>query len=168
VRLAHDEAPEVRLVITGSGSHVPKLLELIEALDAKDFISFLGFVSTQELFDVLASADVGVVSMRRSGYSDLVHTNKMYDFMSISKPVIATRLRAVEAYFDSSAIAFVEPDDPRGMADAILDLYRHPGKRAALAAEASELYSRYGWPEQRRLYMDAFADLLDENVRLDV
>ena len=161
VHLAHAEVPEVRLHITGNGTGLDRVLTLIDELNAGDYITYLGYIPLDELWAALARADVGVVPMRKSGYSDLVHTNKMFDFMALSKPVIATRLRAVEAYLGDGAVAFVESDDAPGMAAAIIDLYRHPEKRAGLVARSRELFERFGWPEQRRLYQQAFADLLE-------
>jgi glycosyltransferase involved in cell wall biosynthesis len=160
VRLARMDVDDLRLLITGSGSGVPALESMIETLDLADVVTYLGHVPLSTLGDVLRGADVGVVPMRSNAYSNLVHTNKMFEYMLLSKPVIATRLASVDAYFDDDSIAFVPPDDPKAMARAIVDLYENPERRTALAERAASLYREYGWERQRELYLAAFDRLL--------
>ncbi len=158
--IARDQVPGLRVLITGSGSGDDRLRADIERLSLEGTVRYLGFLPHDELLQVLNEADVGVVPMRSNPYSNLVHTNKMFEYMRLAKPVIATRLDAVRAYFDDSAIAFVTPDDPAAMAAAIIDLHRNPGRRSVLASRALELNAEHGWEHQRTCYLDAVADLI--------
>ena len=160
VRLAAMDVPGLHLVVTGSGSGVDDLVAAIDEFDLRSHVSYLGLVPFAQLRDVLRSAHVGVVPMRSNAYSNLVHTNKMFEYVLLGKPVIATRLRSVAAYFGDDSIAFVPPDDPKAMAVEIVDLYRRPERREALAAKAADLYRELGWERQREIYTDAFARLL--------
>jgi glycosyltransferase involved in cell wall biosynthesis len=160
VRLARMEVPGLKLLITGSGSGVSDLVKEIKRSDLTASVDYLGHVSLERLREILQSADVGVVPMSSNAYSNLVHTNKMFEYILLSKPVIATRLASVSAYFDEDSIAFVEPDDPKSMAQAIIDLHGDPNRRAALAQRANELYRTYGWDQQAAKYVAAYERLL--------
>jgi glycosyltransferase involved in cell wall biosynthesis len=156
VRLARFDVPNVRLVVTGTGSDATRIEGLARDMDLDDVASFLGVIEYDEVVSLLARADLGVVPMRSNAYSNLVHTNKMFEFMSLGIPVLATRLDAVAATFDDSTIAFAEPDDPKSLAMQIIELAQYPERRIALVRRATEVYAGCGWPAQKELYLEAF------------
>jgi glycosyltransferase involved in cell wall biosynthesis len=160
VRIARRSIPDLRLDITGTGSGADRLVRRIEELGLDQTVRYLGHVPLDELLTRISSADIGIVAMRDTAYANLVHTNKMFDFIIAAVPVIATRLDAVCAYFPEDAIALVEPGNPDAMAAAIVDLYRDPDRRRAMTQRASELYASYGWPAQKHIYVESFASVL--------
>lgn len=160
VRLARADVPGLRLVITGSGGYVDQVRALIDELGLRDCVDFRGWVDEGELVTLLHQADVGVVAQKANPYSHLVHTNKMYEYLIVGRPVIASRLRAVEGYFGDDSIRFFEPDDPADLADAIVDLYRHPEKRAALVEGAGRRYREYSWDRQARVLRTTYEEVL--------
>lgn len=159
VALAREEIPNLRFRITGDGTHAHRVRSLIDELGLRDHVDFLGWVSLEELADELRRADVGIVAQLSSPYSNLVHTTKMYDYILFGKPVIATRLDSVSAYFGPESIYYVESDDHLGLAQAIVELFRDPKRREELVANARRLYDRYRWDEQVSTYVRGFEEL---------
>jgi glycosyltransferase involved in cell wall biosynthesis len=145
--------PNIRLRILGRGSYLEEFLARVEALDLKDHVHYLGYVPLPQLVEELYTADVGIVAQKSSPYSHLVHTGKMYDYLCSNKPVIASRLRAVNAYFDEASLCYFTPGDAQDLARAIRYLYEHPEAREVLVANARRLYERYRWERQRRAYI---------------
>lgn len=160
VHRARRAVPGLQLVITGSGGYAGRVRQLIDELALSDCVDFHGWVDERRLVTLLREADAGIVAQKANPYSQLVHTNKMYEYMILGKPVIATRLRAVEAYFDDTCIRFVEPDDPESLAEAIVDLHRHPETREALAAAATERYEQYSWERQGAVLLETYRQVL--------
>jgi glycosyltransferase involved in cell wall biosynthesis len=160
VARAREELPGLRFRVTGEGPRLEHLRELTEQLGLQDNVDLLGWVSIDELTDELRRADVGIVAQRSSPYSNLVHTNKMYEYILFGKPVIATRLDSVSAYFPPDSLHYVEPDDVESMATAILELSRDPELREQLVRNARALYEEYGWERQSRLLLDAHHDVM--------
>jgi glycosyltransferase involved in cell wall biosynthesis len=152
--------PGLKLRITGNGAYVDHFLTQVQALELGNQVQYLGYVPLSQLVAELESADVGIVAQKSSPYSNLVHTGKMYDYMAFGKPVIASRLRAVQAYFDRDSIRFFEPGDAEDLAEAILDLYQNPEKRRSLVDNAALLYDRYKWENQRAIYQTTYRSLL--------
>lgn len=159
VALAREKVPNLRFRITGDGTHTSRLRELIDELGLRDNVDFLGWVPLEQLTDELRRADVGIVAQLSSPYSNLVHTNKMYDYILFGKPVIATRLDSVSAYFGPESLYYVESGDHVGLARAIVELYRDPARREELVENAQRLYDRYGWPEQAHTYVRGFQEM---------
>jgi glycosyltransferase involved in cell wall biosynthesis len=150
--------------ILGTGTYVDQMLDLRKHLCLEDCVEYLGYVPLEQMIQELRAADVGIVAQKSSPYSNLVHTGKMYDYMALGIPVLASRLEAVEAYFGEDALAYFEPDSPQSLAERILDLYLHPEKREALSRTAQIAYSRYRWQEQKKVYLSAYQDLLKDRV----
>jgi len=145
--------PNIRLRILGNGSYLEEFLAQIEMLDLQDHVQYLGFVPLPQLVEELRRADVGIVAQKSSPYSHLVHTGKMYDYLYFNKPVIASRLGAVRAYFDEESLCYFTPGDAEDLARAIRYLYEHPDMREVFARNSRRLYERYRWEQQRAAYI---------------
>ena len=156
VALVKPQIPGLRVRILGKGTYVDRMLEKRKQLCLEDCVDYLGYVPLEQMIQELRAADIGIVAQKSSPYSNLVHTGKMYEYIALGKPVLASRLKAVEAYFGEDALAYFEPANPQSLAEGIVDLYQHPEKRKMLARNAQELYSRYRWETQKEVYLSAY------------
>ena len=166
-RLLRDEMPDLRIVITGRGSGIPKMVRTIADYGLQDMVRFEGWVSRDRLREILYSADVGVVAQKDSPYSNLVHTNKMVDYWIFGLPVIASRLRALSSLYDARFIEYFEPGDAVGLAAAIRRLRTDSGRRAELAQNGKLAQLRNGWAVQRVSYLSVFDELLGDVITPD-
>jgi glycosyltransferase involved in cell wall biosynthesis len=153
VQLLRAELRDLRHVLTGRGALVEQILGMVENYGLQDVVRFHGWVTHEELNDLLHAADVGVVAQKPSPYSHLVHTNKMVDYWLFGLPVIAGRLRAVSELYDENVIEYYDASDARDLARAIRRLYLEPERRAELAVNGRRAQERYGWAVQREAYL---------------
>jgi glycosyltransferase involved in cell wall biosynthesis len=161
VALLRDRLPDLRLEIYGEGSDREPLRLLAAQLGVADRVSFSdGLVPIDELVEAIARADVGVVAVKRDPFRDLTHTNKMFDFVAMRRPVIASWTRSVADLFDDTALAFFRSDDPEDLARAIAELHDDPERRARMVQRASELHERYRGRRQREIYLGVADRLL--------
>lgn len=160
VELVKSQIPAVRLRILGNGGYAEAFAREIEDKGLKEHIQYLGYVPIPVMLQELHAADAGIVAQESSPYSNLVHTNKMYEYMALGKPVLATRLKSVCAYFGDDAIAYFEPGNPESLAAAISDLYHHPEKRQLRVEKARGLYEQYRWEKQKEIYLSVYQQLL--------
>jgi glycosyltransferase involved in cell wall biosynthesis len=144
--------PQVRLRITGEGGYCKEFLALRSQLGLEDCVDYLGYVSLSELVQELSRTNAGIVAQKASPYSHLVHTGKMYDFLEFGKPVIASRLNAVRAYFGEESLQYFTPGDPDDLARAIGELVQQPDRQRALVANSQRLYAEYCWDRQHEKY----------------
>lgn len=163
IRIALEHVPHLQVVLVGAGTMTEEVMQAVAESGLASHVSYLGWVSSKDLNETLGSADVGVVALERSPYSCLVHTNKMFEFMLFGKPVIASRLPAVEAYVPDDCIRYFTPGDAEDLARAIVDLAACPSLRQRLAANARRRYvATYSWERQRHVYLDVYRRLIDE------
>jgi glycosyltransferase involved in cell wall biosynthesis len=160
-RAAIEADPRIRIRITGSGTAMPRVERMVQELGLSNHVSLLGWLPIEELVCELDRADAGVIPMKASPYSHLIHTNKMYDYTLFGKPVIASRLRSVDDYFDDGAICFFTPDDPSSLATAMVRLAADPSLCENLAAKAmSLLETDYGWDHQKAILVNTTLEAL--------
>ena len=158
--LVREEISGFRVRILGRGEHVPEVVGLIDELGLVDVVQYVGWLPHDDMLRELHAADVGIVAQKSSPYSNLVHTNKMFEYMLVGKPAIVSRLAAVSRTVPDDTIQYFEPDDPRDLADALVKLHRDPGRVAELVANGTRFSRDLGWDRQRAVYLDAIHRLL--------
>lgn len=161
VALLRDDLPHLRLEIYGEGSDREPLRRLAAELGVSDRVAFSdGFVPIDDLVEAIARADVGVVAVKRDPFRDLTHTNKMFDFVAMRRPVIISWTRSVADYFDDAAVAYFRSDDARDLARVIAELHDDPHRRARMVERASQLHEAYRGGRQREIYLRVTERLL--------
>ncbi len=107
---------------------------------------------------MVAKSDIGVVPVEKNPYSDLVHTNKMFELIAMKRPVIISRTRAVEEFFgpDNSCLRYFESGDEKGLADCILDLYQHPEIMEKMVKNAYAKFESVRWEKMQEVYCSLF------------
>jgi glycosyltransferase involved in cell wall biosynthesis len=166
VALLRDEIPELRLKIYGNGSDLDRLRRLAAELTVADRVYFSnGFVSFDELVHAVATADVGVVAMKRDAFRDLTLAGKVFDFIAMRVPVAISRTRSVLETFEPGCFELFDSGDPADLAEAIRRLHADPDHRARLAATAAAATEHYRWPHQRGSYLAIVEGLLQRRRR---
>ncbi len=162
VALLRPELPNLALQIYGEGTVLEELQDLVAQLDIGGAVYFSGeFVPIDELLRAISAADAGVVAMRSDAFRDLVHCHKMYDFISMGKPVICSRTRSVEAYFEDACFQFFTAGDEHDLARAIRQLYYESERGERMVKRTAEVSEPYRWEHQRRAYQEIATGLLE-------
>ncbi|MBN1846614.1 MAG: glycosyltransferase family 4 protein [Sedimentisphaerales bacterium] len=149
--------------IVGSGEHEQALQRLASQLGCADRVRFYGFLPFEDMLQRIFDADVGVIPMKQSPYSELIDTNKMYEYMAIRKPVIVSQLPAVAHVFDSSCVMFFQPDDCEDLVRTIIEMYENHARRGALTRNAYRRYSQMRWAVTKKKYLAIVRHTLEGN-----
>jgi len=157
--------PDVKLRIVGGGETEPELRRLAADLKCSDAVEFTGIVPTRKIRDHLNQADVGVVPLTRSPFSELCQPNKLFEYVALKVPVVAARVRAIEESFDEQCLRFFEPGDEEDLTRAILELYQNPDQRRLMAERAYKRYQLLRWNVTKREYLRTMERLLGRSLR---
>ena len=160
VALLRADIPRVCLEVVGEGSDLPRLHRLVDDLDVGDQVRFSdGFLPLDDLVAALARADVGVVAMVRDPFRDVALPGKVFDFVAMGLPVVASRTRSMEETFGPDAVELFASGDPEDLARALRRLHADPVRRAALAAAAARVVEPLRWERQRATYLGVVGEL---------
>jgi glycosyltransferase involved in cell wall biosynthesis len=161
VAVLRDEIPGLRLEILGEGSQVPSLRALAADLGVADRVHLSdGWIPLSDLAPAVARADAGVVAMRRDSYRDLTLSNKLFEFIAMRRPVIASRTRAVVNHFGHDSLQLFESGDVEDLVRAIRELHADPQLGERLASRAAEVAEPYRWAHQGPRYLRIVERLL--------
>jgi colanic acid biosynthesis glycosyl transferase WcaI len=133
------DQPSIQFVLVGDGAN-REALERQAAASQLDNVRFLPFQPRERLPEVLASADVSVVSLRPGTAGDSL-PSKVFPLLASGRPIIA----AVDEGSDvcrlvehAGAGIGVPPADPRRLAEAIECLAGQPGLRDEMGRKARD------------------------------
>ena len=158
VPLLIGEIPKLKVNVVGVGEYRPQLEKITESLGITDYVDFTGYVPHKEVPGYIAEAEIGVVAIIDK--TNPMLPNKLFDYLAMAKPVVTTSIPAIKAYIDDNSVMYYEPDNEHDLARCILELYRNPEKRAALAAAGSASYQKYRWTTMKYKYLDVYDKLI--------
>ncbi|GLZ48223.1 glycosyl transferase [Actinomycetospora sp. NBRC 106375] len=161
IDLVRRGVPAVRLEVIGDGSDLPRLRGLVADLGLDDHVGFSGgFLPVGDLVAALAAADVGVVAMVRDPFRDVALPGKVFDFVAMGLPVVASRTRSMEETFGPDAVELFTSGDPEELARALRRLHDDPARRARITTEAARVVEPLRWERQRATYLAVVDELV--------
>jgi glycosyltransferase involved in cell wall biosynthesis len=155
VAILAKQLPDVVLHVYGKGDYLPEMEQLARELGIADRVIAHGFVPEDVLLEGIGRAHVGVIAARRDSFRDLTHTQKMYEYVAMHKPVVIAETPAVRTHFDDECFQFFNSDDPADLARALRELYYDPARARDMIEAASARYRSYAWEAQRHVYCQA-------------
>ncbi len=141
VALLKDVLPHLTFAIAGHGSEKPVLEKLAQELGIGDRVLFTGTLTQARLADLFRASDIFTIASASETQS-----MTLLQAMACGLPAVGVNARALPEYIhDRQNGLIVPPDDPRALADAILELAHHPDVRGRYGKKAAQdVHARYG------------------------
>ena len=121
------EIPEI-LFFFGEGSVKGELMRYADEKGLKN-VRFLTTQSEQQWLEMLAAADLALVSLR-ADLADLNVPSKVYTLMSAARPILASVPKDSEVaslVLSANSGIICTPEDPNALANSILEMKNSPG-----------------------------------------
>ena len=125
--------PEARLRVVGDGDDLPRLRALAERVGVAGAVHFTGFIDDAALREEYRRCDLFALPSRKEGFG-LVYL----EAMSGGKPCIAARAGGSPEVVDHDVGALVDYGNSEQIADAVIELWRHPPATEKLRARAGQ------------------------------
>jgi len=127
--------PELRLVIIGAENQQ----EFLKGVDPSviDRVVVLPKISFQNLPEFLSAADIVAIPQRQTSDSVGQMPAKLFDAMSMAKPIIATRVSDIPEVLEDCGY-LVDPSEPSQLADCIQYILSHPAEAKTKGYAARE------------------------------
>lgn len=155
-------------IYCGSGGVMQtELRTLAKELGLEDSVQFKKNVPLDEMAQVIANADLGVVPKRADSFGNEAYSTKIMEFMSQGVPVVVSRTKIDEFYFEEGVVHFFDSGDIQAMAEAMLDVIENKDLRESLSRRGYEYVERHGWDQKKRQYLDLI-DSLSTELFIDV
>ncbi len=158
--ILRDKIGELHLSIVGDGENTEQVRSLVNELGCSDMVTFTGRVPFSRIGEYISAANVGIVPLLQSPFSDLCQPNKLFEYIAYKKPVVVSHLEAIEESFDDSCVMFFEPGDHEDLARCVIELYANPGKQHELVENAYERYEEIRWGKTKEIYLKVIENLM--------
>ncbi|MBD3241290.1 MAG: glycosyltransferase, partial [Chitinivibrionales bacterium] len=134
---------------------------MVSDLDLEDIVHFHGIVPIERVAEAMAHADLGIEPKGGTPFSDEAFSTKIFEFMMVGVPVIASDTTVHRRYVDEHAVRFFRVGDHRELARAVRELHAEPKARQAYVRRGRELVSSLSWEVRKQGYFD----LVDSYVK---
>lgn len=130
----------VRFILTGyldKSPHRDDIKKLIRDYRLEDRVVFKGYVSNEELLDLLSGASLTIINKYTTQQNRYCFSTKLGEYLSAGKPVIITRVgEAMNWVRDGESAYVVEPGDTEALAVAIVRAFNDNDERKAISSKA--------------------------------
>ena len=156
-RFVADESPEARFLLVGDGPLEMDLRREASALGLDGRVVFTGRRS--DVADVLSAFDVAVLCSINETLP-----LAFLEAMATGLPLVGTRVGGLPEMIEEGGNGFlVSPRDPRGLADALIQILGNPELARRLGSRSRRrVESEFGLETMTRAYEDLFERLLRE------
>lgn len=154
------ELPHAEFHIYGDGNMKPELIALTAELGLNDRVRFFDSVGVKDVAQLMANADLGVVPKRADSFGNEAYSTKIMEFMSVHVPVVISRTKIDQYYFDDSVVRFFESGNVQELAAAIKEVLSQPELRRKMVDEAAKYVAKNCWDTRKVEYLALVDDLL--------
>jgi len=154
-----NKAPNAEFHIYGEGSTKNSLINLVSQLGLEGKVIFHELVSLEKIADVMANADLGIIPKRNGPFGGEAFSTKTLEFMALGIPIIVSKTKIDQHYFDESMVKFFEPENEKNLSEAMLLLINDREARTRLKTNAGKYVRKNNWDVKKQIYLDLVDDL---------
>jgi glycosyltransferase involved in cell wall biosynthesis len=145
--------------IYGDGNMKDQLIALASELKQSDAVKFFKPLPVREVAEKMANADLGVVPKRADSFGNEAYSTKIMEFMALGIPVVVSKTRIDQFYFNNSVVRFFESGDPDSMAQAICELLTDREARQGLSQRGVAYAEANSWESRKTDYLNLVDNL---------
>jgi len=135
------------------------LNNLINELSIAENIKFVDPVRPEDIYKIYSNADIGIVPKRDGVFSGEAFSTKIYDYMASGLPIVASRTKIDEYYFDDTMISFFEPENYEEMANCIVNMYTNKNISNRMIDKCKDYVIENSWANKKKIYIDIVDNL---------
>lgn len=154
VKLLGNSVPNLIFKIYGKGTDRDRLIQIVEKLHLGNQIQFHPIVSLEEIAQIMINADVGIEPKRATEFSDEAFSTKIFEFMVLKVPVIASDTTIHKYYINDDVVEYYHAGNVEALARAIKKLHDDKVYRNLLAEKGYRFVQSYIWQNRKKEYLD--------------
>ena len=127
-----------------------------------DAVRYLGPKPLEQIVKAIEECDVGIIPNHRNIFTELNTPTRIFEYLSLGKPVIAPRAPGICDYFDDQSLIFFELGNPEDLARKIEYIFTHPHKVVDIIRQGQEVHRTHAWREEKARLTSQVSDLLSD------
>ncbi len=158
-----ETVPAAELRIYGpSTPFLERVMDNAKSKGLNEAIRYLGPRRLEDLVREIENCDVGVIPNPRNSFTEINTPTRIFEYLSLGKPVIAPRTSGIQDYFSQESLLFFEPGNAQDLAKSIEYAFDHPDELVEIARRGQEVYREHNWTKERQQLISIVAGLLEK------
>ncbi|OIP89510.1 MAG: hypothetical protein AUK55_14340 [Syntrophobacteraceae bacterium CG2_30_61_12] len=137
--------PGLELRVYGAGEFLPEVKKMVLAAGLQGIVTFHGVVTLEEIAEALTKTDLVLVPNKLNAFTNINLPTRIFEALSMHKPVIAPRTRGIRDYFDEESIFFFEAGNPADLAKVMFEVYSNTEGRERKVNKGMRIYEKFKW-----------------------
>jgi glycosyltransferase involved in cell wall biosynthesis len=145
------------------GFKTPFLEKVMDAARDKglqESVHYLGPRSLEELVGEIEDCDVGIISNQRNAFTEINTPTRIFEYLTMGKPVIAPRTPGIQDYFPPGSLVFFESGNTQELADKLRDVAFDYDEAVVCAERGQRVYLNHAWSRERLILVNLVDRLL--------
>jgi len=156
-----NEMPTIKLVIVGSNTSDTVLKRQVKNMDIENYVDFEGWKNEKLFPSYIKASSVCISPLHRNLHHDTTFANKLFQYMSFSKPVLVSNATAQKNLIErtNSGLVHVE-QDIEDFTAKILELYNSKNLRGSLGENGKRFVEEeFCWEITSRNLINLYTNL---------
>lgn len=155
------QRPDIFFTLIGSGPEFSRLKALSAKKGLEPFVRFTGRIPDEDLAHYLSTADVCVAPDPSNPMNDKCTMTKVLEYMAYGRPIVMFDLPEGRRTAGDAAL-YARPNDPRDLADQILQLLNSQPLREKLGAcGRRRIEEKLNWHAAKRELLRAYQKVFE-------
>ncbi len=156
-----NRVPNAKLRIYGGKSaYLQRVLASVREKSLEPAVEYLGSKTMEEIVIELDRCDVGVIPNQRNAFTEINTPTRIFEYLTMGKPVIAPSTMGIQDYFDENSLLFFEAGNPDDLADKLAQVYAQPRATDSITRRGQAVYAKHTWDTQKTELLSRVAQLL--------
>ncbi|MFK5958188.1 MAG: glycosyltransferase family 4 protein [Lutibacter sp.] len=156
-----DKISNIKLVIVGSNSSDSILKLQVKNLGIEHFVDFVGWQNEKLFPSYIKASSVCISPLHRNLHHDTTYANKLFQYMSFSKPVLVSNATAQKKLIKRTNTGLVHLEkDVQDFTNKIVELYTNKNLRDSLGKNGKRFVEEeFYWEKTAKNLINLYANL---------
>ena len=156
-----DTIPEIKLVIVGKNTTDIILRKQVKDLQLEQFVDFEGWQNVSLFQSYILSSEICISPLHRNLQHDVAYANKIFQYMSLAKPLLVSDAIAQRKLVEKVACGLVHKErDFEDFSNKVVALYKNKALRIALGESGKKFVkNEFSWEQTSKELINLYNNM---------
>ena len=156
-----DTIPEIKLVIVGKNTTDIILRKQVKDLQLEQFVDFEGWQNVSLFQSYILASEICISPLHRNLQHDVAYANKIFQYMSLAKPLLVSDAIAQRKLVEKVACGLVHKErDFEDFSNKVVTLYKNKPLRIALGESGKKfVQNEFSWEETSKKLINLYNNM---------
>ena len=156
-----DTIPEIKLVIVGKNTTDIILRKQVKDLQLEQFVDFEGWQNISLFQSYILASEICISPLHRNLQHDVAYANKIFQYMSLAKPLLVSDAIAQRKLVEKVACGLVHKErDSEDFSNKVVALYKSKPLRIALGESGRKfVQNEFSWEQTSKKLINLYNNM---------